>query len=136
MSRPPKARRFLAVAVAALAVAATGCGSDRPVGPEAGELTVVYAAGSQSAGALLLTVTGGEIQQVESIGGQEVQFASMAGGGVRVVVLGSISTGDLLRIRVPDVARASSYSARLEQVADDATFALIDPAGHVLTIRR
>jgi uncharacterized lipoprotein len=51
-------------------------------------------------------------------------------------VTGDLTTGALLRVRVPDVSKATSYRVQVDQVADRVTFSLIDPASHTLTIAR
>ena len=54
----------------------------------------------------------------------------------RVVVLGTLSAGDLFKIRVSDVNTGSAYSARVDQAADRLTFALNDPLGYSAVVRK
>lgn len=126
-------RRFSAGLAFFLCVAAA-CGDG--VGPpsQAGDLTVSYFQGGPSAGALLLTITGGEVLEVSAANGEQVTFASPSPGTTRVVVTGNLGTGTLLRVRVPDISLASRYVVVTDQVADRITFSLIDPQRHPLTI--
>jgi len=126
-------RRFPGVAGLLLSLAAA-CGDGGEPPSLAGDLTVSYFQGGPSAGALLLTITGGEVQNVTAANGEQVTFASPSPGTTRVVVLGNLGTGTLLRIRVPDVSLASRYVVVTDQVADRVTFSLIDPERHPLTI--
>jgi hypothetical protein len=125
----------------ALIAALAGCGGKDgggPPGPVAGDLVVTYFQGGPAAGALLFTITGGQVQDVTARVAQQVQvsFASPVPGTTRVVVTGPLSTGDLVTVRVPDVSLASGYTVRVDQVADNVTFSLIDPSLHTLTIHR
>jgi hypothetical protein len=125
--------RFPGVVALLLALAAACDDSGEPPS-RAGDLTVSYFQGGPSAGALLLTITGGEVQNVTAANGEQVSFASPSPGTTRVVVIGNLGTGTLLRIRVPDVTLASRYVVATDQVADKVTFSLIDPERHPLTI--
>lgn len=121
---------------AALMLAACG-GGDETRPPVAGELTVAYAEGGRAAGALLLTVSGGPVEAVDAIpSGLAVSSASPGTGITRVVVVGALISGDLLKLRVPDLDRAAQYTVRAEQVADAADVALLDPAAYRFTVRR
>lgn len=120
--------------VALLVTLAAGCGDGGGTPSRAGDLTISYFQGGPSAGALLLTITGGEVENVTAANGEQVSFASPSPGTTRVVVMGNLGTGTLLRIRVPDVSLASRYVVVTDQVADKVTFALIDPVPHTLTI--
>jgi hypothetical protein len=117
-------------------LAGLGCGEASLPPSNAGDLTIDYFQGGPVAGALLFTISGGPVEDITAEHGQQVSFASPAPGTTRVVVLGDIGTGILLRVRVPDVSLAASYSVRMDQVADRVTFALINPDPHTLTIAR
>lgn len=120
--------------LALLMTLAVACGDGAGPPSQAGDLTVSYFQGGPSPGALLLTITGGEVENVTAASNEQVSFASPSPGTTRVVVTGNLGTGALLRIRVPDVSLASRYVVVTDQVADKVTFALIDPGPHNLTI--
>ncbi len=115
-----------------------GCGGKdgpEPTKPVAGDLTVAYTGPSQTDGALLLVVTG-VILEVKAVGGYQVASAPLGPTTTRVVVLGTLSAGDLFKIRVSDVNTGSAYSARVDQAADRLTFALNDPLGYSAVVRK
>ena len=120
--------------LASLSLAACGDNGGQPT--NRGDLLVAYYQGGPEPGALLVTITGGAVENVTAVGGQVVSFASPASGTTRVVVMGSFTTGDLLRLRVPDIALSTNYAVRVEQVADKVTYALIDPTKYTFTVHR
>ncbi len=119
-------------------LSACGGGKGGPPPSEAGDLTVSYFQGGPVAGAMLFTITGGEVQNVTVPTGQQLQvsFFSPAAGTTKVIVTGLLGTGDILKIRVPDVTLSTNYVPHVDQVADNLTFSLIDPSVHPLTIHR
>ena len=117
-----------------------GCGG-KDGGPQpspAGDLVVTYFQGGVQPGAILLTITGGAVESVSALPGVSVQVAYnvVIPGTTKVLLTGAMSTGDLFKIRVADTTLATSYVARPDQVADNITFALVDPAGHTFTVHR
>ena len=120
----------------ALALVLAGCGGDGQTPTERGDLLVTYFQSGAEAGAFLLTITGGPVEAVTALGGQQVSFASPIPGITKVVVAGTLGNGELLRLRVPDVTKFADYAVRVEQVADKTTFALIDPTGYTFTVHR
>lgn len=130
-------RRIGAVGLLVL-LAGCGAGDEGPPPPVAGDLLVTYFQGGPQAGAMLFTITGGTVASVTALSGVSLTVTSSTPmpGTTRVIVLGTLQTGDILTVRVPDVSLASGYVARVNQVADDLTFSLIDPSQHTLTIHR
>lgn len=124
--------------LALLAVLAACGGGDTggggPPKPVAGELTFTLStpfAGQD--GAVLIRVVG-QIDTITVLGGHRLSF-SRSGTLTRAVILGNIEAGDLIRVRVPDVALASGYSAFVEQAAARSSFVLLDPSEYRLTLR-
>jgi hypothetical protein len=115
---------------------ATACGDGSQPPSGAGDLLVAYSSGSPDAGAMVLTITGGPVENITAVGNQQVSFATPYPTTTRVVVIGTLTTGDVLRIRVPDVSQATSYTVRADQVADNTTFALLNPAQHTFTVHK
>jgi hypothetical protein len=121
---------------AALIVLGAACGGEKgPTGPEAGDLTVSYAAApGANDGALLLLVTGGPVTSISALSGHRVESAPAGANATRIVVTGQLVPGDILRLRVPDVA--VRYVVLVEAAADRATFALRDPGSYSAASRR
>jgi hypothetical protein len=131
-------RARFAGATAALLVT-LGCGGENGGTPPQvrGDLTLSYVVTDHDHGAVLLTISGGDVEAVSAIpAGVTVSFASQSPGVTRVVVTGGLASGDLLKVRVPDVNAVDGYVVRIDQVAHAETFALLDPTGSSLTIRR
>jgi hypothetical protein len=129
--------RFVCAAAALLVT--LGCGGENGgTPPQArGDLTLSYVVTGNDVGAVLLTISGGDVEAVTAIpAGVTVSVASQSTGVTRVVVTGGLASGDLLKVRVPDVNAVDEYVVRIEQVAHAETFALLDPTGSSLTIRR
>ena len=126
-----------AVRLLAALLLAAACGNGDGGGPSgAGDLFVTYQAQNADAGAMVLTISGGVVENVTAMGGQTVSFSKPFPTTTRVVMIGPFTTGDLLRIRVPDVSQVTSYVVRADQVAHTETFALIDPGQHTFTVHR
>lgn len=117
---------------------AAGCGGNAggQTATQSGELLVSYFQGGPEPGAILLTVAGGPVEKVSAVGGQQVGFATPYAGTTRVVISGTIATGDILRLRVPDVSASTHYTVRVDQVADKTSFALIDASAYSFTVHR
>ncbi len=128
-------KRLVAAALLSLGGLACGGGGGQ-TGTKAGELLVTYFQGGPEPGALLLTVTGGPVTGVKATGGQQVSFSSPFAGTTKVVVLGTLTNGDLLKLTVPDVTVATSYTVHVDQAADKSTFALLEPGRYTLTVHR
>ncbi len=130
--------RLGSIGLIALLASCGGGDNGGPPPSQAGDLIVSYFQGGPEVGAMLLTITGGAVQSVTARSGQAltVSFASPSPGTTKVIVTGDIRTGDILNVRVPDISLSAGYVVRVDQVADDLTFSLIDPALHTLSIRR
>jgi len=111
------------------------CGSDKPVGPVAGDLTLTLVSPGSADGAILVRVTG-EIESVTGLGNYVVEAAEVPGGMWRIVVAGTIVPGPIARIRVPDVNDTAPYLAIVEQVAARGTFALLSTGGYTVQVSK
>ena len=129
-------RRLGSIGLITLLVSCGGDGGPPP--SPAGDLIVTYFQGGPAVGAMLLTIEGGVVQAVTARSGQAltVSYATPSAGVTKVIVTGTIATGDILNVRVPDVTLSTGYTVRVNQVADNLTFSLIDPLLHNLTIHR
>lgn len=124
-------RRLMALSLVVVAV--LGCGRKDPVGPVAGELVVSLTSPGATDGAILLRVVG-EVTEVTAAGNYRVESAPIGGGITRIVVAGTITSGPIARIAVPDLAAAGQYHGLVEQVADRHTFALRSTAGYSVSV--
>ncbi len=125
------------MALLALAITAAGAACDGDtVSPTPGELRVILATPNTNDGAVLFTVSGGVIDSVVAAGYRT--FASNGGGSsVHIVVTGNVTGGVLARIQVPDLGRASSYHAAVEQVAArPPSYALQTTAGYAISVAK
>lgn len=122
----------LAVALCAL-VFSLGCGTKQPIGPVAGKLVITLTSPGAADGAVLLRLVG-PVDEVEAAGNYLVESAPLADGITRIVVVGTITTGPVARISIPDMSQASQYFGLVEQVADRGSFALLSVAGYSVTI--
>lgn len=119
-------------------LAACDAGNEGPPPPVAGDLLVTYFRGGPQVGAMLVTITGGKVESVSARSGQAltVSYSIPMPGTTKVIIIGTLQTGDILNVRVPDISLATGYVVKVDQVADDLTFSLIDPSQHNLTIHR
>ncbi|HET7041190.1 MAG TPA: hypothetical protein VFI13_04195 [Gemmatimonadales bacterium] len=106
-------------ALPALLLAVAGCGSSDGGGahPVPGFLTLTLSTPNANDGAVLFKVSGGTIDSV--VGGAMVQSGSYVINPTftRVVTAGNIVDGIIAKIHVPDVDKAASYSATVEQAS-------------------
>lgn len=129
-------RRGWLGAMALLLLAGACKDSKPPVGPTAGNVTVSYQGTGSSDGAILLVVTGA-VTSVEALGGYRVASAPISGGAeTRIVITGDLVPGDLVRLAIPDVSKATDYEAHVEAVAHRTSYALQDPLTYTVSIRR
>lgn len=126
MHRP----RLLIAAAVALALA--GCGKSDATGPVAGLLTVTLSTSTPNTGALMFTVSGGQIDGVNAAGYQTYQ-TTLSTSSRRIILTGNIAAGTVVQLQVPDIAKASNYTARVEQAADRTTYQPLT-GGYSLTI--
>ncbi len=101
-------------------------------GPQAGTLSLVLSAPRNGDGALLVLVAGGPVTEIES--SPHTVALTPGADGTRLLLIGTVTPGEIVRIRIPDLARAGSYRALVEQVADEGTWALADPAPYRITL--
>jgi hypothetical protein len=113
--------------VAALALALLGCGGTEPVPVTPGELAIQLTAPGTPPGAMVLTVSGGPIAGFTPANGIESALSTDA-EGTHLLLVGTLDGGVVGRLQIPDVALATRYVVRIDQVADGTTFALLDPA--------
>ncbi len=118
-------RRWRSVAAALLAALVLGCG-EASLGPVPGTLDVVLADAPRPVGAVLFLVEGGAVDTVEAMGSY-LDAAPYSGVAHQVLVVGNRLHGVIARVRVPDLR--VRYEVVVQEVADDSSYALLDPTG-------
>ncbi len=132
-------RIWIPVMAVVLGLAAgLACGDDGgPTGPVAGSLTVSLTTPNADDGAILLTVSGGDIDNAASALGPSFAFySSQSGSSLTAIIVGDIVAGDLMTIHVPDVGAASSYTATAVQIAARSNALRSSLSGYELTVSR
>jgi hypothetical protein len=97
-----------------------GCG-DNPTRPEAvpGQLALHLITPNGADGAVLVRITSTDETPVfTSVNPQNIVMTRDMAGGIGALVIGDITSGELLRFAVADVGRISAWSATILEVAD------------------
>lgn len=102
-------------------------------GPTAGTLNVTLASPNGDDGAVLFTISGGPVDSVESVG-YPLFSARPDANTVTIIVTGTIGSGAIARIHVPDSRQASRYAASIGQVAARSTYAQREPVSYAITL--
>jgi hypothetical protein len=108
----------------------SGCSNN--TGPVAGVLNVNVSSPQRDDGALMLSVHGGPVDSVESVGFPV--FSIRTSESVKFIVTGSLESGVVARIHIPDGRQASRYTALVSQVAARMSYAVRNPAGYSVTL--
>lgn len=122
--------RRLATVGSMYAFLLAGCSNN--TGPVAGALNVNISSPQHDDGALMLFVYGGPVDSVESVGFPV--YSVRSADSVKFIVTGSLGSGTVARIHVPDGRQASRYSAKVGQVAARVSYAPRDPATYSITL--
>jgi hypothetical protein len=128
MSRSPSMMLICLVSMVLI-----GCSNS--TGPAAGSLEMTFSALQANEGAVLLVVSGGPVDSVESLG-YPIYSARLGGDTLKLIVTGQLSSGPLARLHIPDNRRASTYNARVAQVATRGTYVLKDLAGYAVSLEQ
>jgi hypothetical protein len=109
-------------AAAAAALLVLACNGDSPTAPVPGPLRVVLTSPNTDDGAVMFQVVG-VVDSVVAAPGLTLYTSVPGPNALRAIVTGTISDGgSLLTLYVPDVARASTISTQVLQVAARATY--------------
>lgn len=101
--------------------------------PTAGILHVNLLSPNTDDGAVLLTVFGGPVDSVESVG-YPVYSARGGADTVKLIVTGTLPSGAIARIHIPDSRQASRYAGRVLQVAARSTYSQREPAPYGISL--
>jgi hypothetical protein len=136
MIKRKRLTRAWALTIAGAALLAGGCGGDDGTGPpkpQPGQLTVNVSATGSPGAAFLLTVRGTNITDPVAANSGHKLYTFASGDTLKAAVIGTVSSGALLKFSVPDVNQASGYRVSLNQVAGTDN-ALIPVASFGVTI--
>ena len=133
-------RRLLSVAAIALLLL-PGCDSTAPHVPEPGVLTLMLTSPNTGDAAAVITVVApadSGVSAVEAVPGQGdlIVHSRVSARTTRVVVIGALADGALVRFAVPDVQQADSYTVQLVEVADETNALRASLAGYSVSVRR
>ena len=104
----------------ALLLLAAGC-KPTPIvepNPQPGALTLSVQASSAQGHAFLIEITG-QASSPTAVNGDHLLFYAVTGSGLRLILVGAVGSGPVVRFQVPDIGQAAAYTARVVEVADD-----------------
>ena len=105
--------------VLGLTVASAACGGDdagtEPVLPTPGVLTVELATPNATEAAVLFEITGPSVEEVDPSSAGVLLESSTSGTTTTIALFGSIQSGPIAQITVPDTR--ASYTVQLQQLA-------------------
>lgn len=131
MNRTAQLRR--AVLATAVTLTAGACADEQlaPVPPQPGNAVVSLATPHEDDGAVLVTVTGPGLDDVQALStGYHVLWRFASPDELRLIVVGNVAAGPLVRIRVGDVNRPEDYSGFVREVATRADAKRDDTSGY------
>jgi len=121
------------ILICVVSLVVIGCSNS--TGPTAGSLEMTLSAQQANEGAVLVVVWGGPVDSVESLG-YPIYSARLGGDTLKLIVTGQLSSGPLARLHIPESRRASTYNARVAQVATRGTYVLKDLAGYAVSLEQ
>jgi hypothetical protein len=110
-----------------------GC-SGQPSSPIAATLQVSLSTPFNDDGALLFTVTGGQVDSVDAAG-YTLYTSRPDPATLQVILTGNLSPGIVAQLHIADERVASQYSATVTQVAARQTYIERDPAAYRLELK-
>jgi hypothetical protein len=108
-----------------------GCSNNAE--PTTGTLNVNLSSPNADDGAVLVAVTGGPVDSVESAG-YTMYSARGRADTVKLIVTGTLPSGVIARIHIPDSRQASRYGARVLQAAARSTYSQRDPTPYGINL--
>ena len=126
---------ILLLAIGGLAAGCGGSSGGGNTGPVAGTLFVTYTTPNADDGAVLVKVTGPAVNSV-TIDTTLHGFSRISTNGdtAMIVVAGTVHSGVVARLAVPDTRAYATYSASVVQVAQSATYAVRALAGYSVAV--
>lgn len=112
--------------------AAASCDTSTEPGPQAGPLSVMLATPNADDAGIVFVVSGGKIDSVTTAPGTAYQLLASTDAAPNVLVRGSLTSGAVARVWVPDVKAA--YTAAIREAAARTTYAQRSLAGYTMTV--
>ena len=131
--------RYLTMGVIAVTLLGScGDGQTGPKVPVPGALTFELQTPNAQEGALLIQLSGPGLTAaaVSTTGSSNQAFARMSGSALKIAVFGTIPAGPVFNIRVPDLARASEYTATVTEVSDTGNNLRVSLTGYAVRVKR
>ena len=131
------ARRIgLGLSFTALAIG-LGCGGDGSTGPQAGTAKVALVTPNSDDGAVLLTLTGPGLSNVQPTNPSYVMYVRSASASeVRVILVGNLIAGPVLTVDVDDVGKLGQYHGTVVDAASRSDAARGSTSGYGVTLAR
>ncbi len=126
-------RRVLRLLIVPGLAGALSAGCSNNIEPISGALNVSLSSPHEDDGAVLVSISGGPIDSVESTG-YRIYSARAAADTVKLIVTGRLTSGTIARLHIPDSKYATAYVAQVAQVAARRTFTQHDPRDYTLTL--
>ena len=129
-------RPYLTGLVAAASLACGG-GSDitEPPPPDPGLVNLVFTTVNANDGIALLSISGGGVTTVEPTG-FELLATSAGSSPVRILLRGTLTSGVVATLTLPDRRRLSDYTVQVEQVAALQSYIQQTPQGYSAALVR
>jgi hypothetical protein len=130
-----KGSHWIFAVVAALSVAA-GCSNDSTSAvAQPGTLSLRLTTPQVDDGAMTFEVSGPPIDNATAVDASLRLFTRQADGSTLVgAVVGTLTSGTVVTLQVPDVGAAARYTARVVEVADRQNVLRASLAGYALTV--
>jgi hypothetical protein len=130
-------KTLLRAATVLAATLLSACDAGEPATPLPGELVVSLATPNSADGAMVVTISGpGAVGAVQAATAGNLVRSRTQGTTTTVAVFGEVAAGPLVRIAVPDVRQAKSYTATVREAADLSDALRPSLAGYALTVSR
>lgn len=112
---------FWGTATVSVALLISGCKPTaivEPDTPQPGTLTLSIQGSSGQGHAFLIEVTG-QASGPAAVDGSHLLYHTTTGSGLRLILIGAVQSGTVVRFQVPDIGKAATYTAQVVEVADD-----------------
>jgi hypothetical protein len=120
------------VLILAGAAALSGC-SVQPAETVSGTLAISLSSPFVDDGALLLTLSGGPVDSVETTG-YTLYSSRLDANTLEMIVTGQLTSGTIARVHIADERLAPQYSVKVLQAAAQSSYTQRDPSAYGVTL--